>query len=107
MPAEVKHAVVRGFQIHDYFHTSPTAAARWLYKHSLLRKGGLPYSSLWMATLTSQMTFKHSRMTDAVMDRITDGWQRGRAARNLNYTRWEERLDERVEGLRAEFGLAA
>jgi ubiquinone biosynthesis protein Coq4 len=46
-------------------------------------------------------------MTDAVMDCITDGWQRGRTARNLNYTRWEERLTERVDDLRAEYGLAA
>lgn len=51
-----------------------------------LAQRGLPYRSLLMTTLTSQMTFKHPRMTDTVMDCIPDGWQRGRRARNLYYT---------------------
>ncbi len=111
MPVEVKYAVVRGFQIHDYFHILTgyltDGRGEMALQAFTLAQRRLPYSSLWMATLTSQMTFKHPRMTDAVMDCITDGWQRGRTARNLNYTRWEERLGERVDDLRAEYGLAA
>ena len=111
MPVEVKYAVVRGFQIHDYFHILTgyltDGRGEMALQAFTLAQRRLPYSSLWMATLTSQMTFKHPRMTDAVMDCITDGWQRGRTARNLNYTRWEERLSERVDDLRAEYGLVA
>ena len=111
MPVEVKYAVVRGFQIHDYFHILTgyltDGRGEMALQAFTLAQRRLPYSSLWMATLTSQMTFKHPRMTDAVMDCITDGWQRGRRARNLNYTRWEERLRERVDDLRAEYGLVA
>lgn len=111
MPVEVKYAVVRGFQIHDYFHILTgyltDGRGEMALQAFTLAQRRLPYSSLWMATLTSQMTFKHPRMTDAVMDCITDGWQRGRTARNLNYTCWEERLSERVDDLRAEYGLAA
>ena len=58
-----------------------------------------------MATLTAQMTFIHPDMTVAVMDALTDGWQYGRAARNLNYTRWEDYLDQPIEDLRQQFGL--
>eukprot|EP01035_Chromulina_nebulosa_P043863 gene43863-59419_t len=55
-----------------------------------------------MATLTTQMTFENPNMTELVMDAISDGWRRGRAARNLNYERWEERMAEPVEALRRE-----
>ena len=106
----MKYAVVRGFQIHDYFHILTgyltDGRGEMALQAFTLAQRRLPYSSAWMATLTSQMTFKHPRMTDAVMDSITDGWQRGRTARNLNYTRWEGRLGERVDDLRVEYGLA-
>jgi ubiquinone biosynthesis protein Coq4 len=111
MPAEVKYAVVRGFQIHDYFHILTgyltDGRGEMALQAFTLAQRRLPYSSVWMATLTSQMTFKHPGMTEAVMDCITDGWQRGRSSKNLNYIRWEERLGERVADLRAEFALAA
>ena len=65
----------------------------------------LPYSSLWMATLTAQMTFVHPNMTVAVMDAISDGWQYGRFARNLNYARWDDHLDRPVADLRDQYRL--
>ena len=80
MPVEVKYAVVRGFQVHDYFHILTGYLTDGRGEMALqafnLAQRRLPYSSLWMGTLTSQMTFKHPRMTDAVMDCITGGWQR-------------------------------
>ena len=107
----LRSAVVRCFQIHDYFHILTgyltDGRGEMALQAFTLAQRKLPYSSLWMATLTSQMTFKHPRMTDAVMDCISDGWRRGRAARSLNFTRWEQRLGERVNDLRAEYGLAA
>jgi ubiquinone biosynthesis protein COQ4 len=109
MPAEVKYAVVRGFQIHDIFHILTgyltDGRGEMALQAFTLAQRRLPYSSIWMATLTSQMTFKHPAMTEAVMDCISEGWQRGRSARNLNYTRWEERFDERVDDLRVEYAL--
>jgi ubiquinone biosynthesis protein COQ4 len=109
MPDEVKYATLRGFQIHDIFHilTGDLTDARgeMALQAFTLAQRRLPYASIWMATLTTQMTFENPNMTELVMDAISDGWRRGRAARNLNYERWEERLAEPVEDLRREFGV--
>ncbi len=109
MPDEVKYAILRGFQIHDIFHILtgyPTTG--WgeiaLQAFSLAQRQ-LPYFSIWMATLTTQMTFLNPDMTDGVMDAISDGWRMGRQAKNLNYVRWEEMMDRPVAELRREFGL--
>ena len=64
-----------------------------------------PYSSIWIATLTIQMTFHNSNMTELVMDAISDARRRGHTAWNLNYERWEERLTEPVDDLRPEFSV--
>lgn len=58
-----------------------------------------------MATLTAQMTFCNPAMTPMVMDAITQGWQLGRNAKNLNFIRWEERLGEPIDDLRREFAI--
>jgi len=52
-----------------------------------------------MATLTTQMTFLNPSMTNLVMDAISDGWSYGRQAKNLNYVRWEEKMDRLVAEL--------
>ena len=110
MPDEVRYATVRGFQIHDIFHILTGYLTDGYGEMALqaftLAQRELPYSSIWMATLTTQMTFVNPAMTGPVMDAISDGWTRGRAAKNLNYVRWEERLAEPIEALRAEFGLS-
>ena len=109
MPDEVKYAVLRGFQVHDYFHIltgyKTTGWGEMALQAFTLAQRQLPYSSLWMATLTAQMTFVHPDMTVAVMDAISDGWQYGRSARNLNYTRWEDQLGRPVADLRDQYGL--
>lgn len=77
MPNEVRYSIVRGFQIHDYFHVLTGYATDGRGEMALqaftLAQRQLPYASLWMATLTSQMTFLHPDMTSAVMDSISDG----------------------------------
>ena len=44
-------------------------------------------------------------MTTSVMDAISQGWQLGRQAKNLNFVKWEERFAEPIEDLRRELGL--
>lgn len=109
MPNEVKYAMVRGFQLHDYFHVltgyRTDGPGEMALQAFTLAQRQLPYASLWMATLTAQMTFVHPDMTSGVMDSISDGWVFGRGARNLNVERWEERLGEPIDALRTEFGL--
>ena len=109
MPDEVKYAVLRGFQIHDVFHILTGYLTDGYGEIALqaftLAQRQLPYSSIWMATLTTQMTFLNPSMTGLVMDAISDGWTFGRQAKNLNYVRWEEMMARPVAELRAEFNL--
>ena len=109
MPNEVKYAVLRGFQIHDVFHILTGYLTDGYGEIALqaftLAQRQLPYSSIWMATLTTQMTFLNPSMTGLVMDAISDGWRFGRQAKNLNYVRWEEMMDRPVAELRSEFKL--
>ena len=109
MPDEVKYAVLRGFQIHDVLHIltgySTNGWGEMALQAFTLAQQKLPYSSIWMATLTTQMTFLNPDMTHAVMDAISDGWRYGRESKNLNYARWDELMDQPVAALRAEYGL--
>lgn len=109
MPDEVKYAILRGFQIHDVFHIltgyQTDGWGEMALQAFTLAQRKLPYSSIWMATLTTQMTFLNPDMTNAVMDAISDGWRYGREAKNLNYPHWEELMDRPVAELRAEYGL--
>lgn len=109
MPPEVRYAILRGFQIHDVMHILtgyPTTGWGEIALQAFsLAQLQLPYFAIWMATLTTQMTFYTPQMTPPVMDAISEGWQLGRKARNLNFTRWEERLAEPIDDLRREFDL--
>ena len=109
MPAEARYAVLRGFQVHDVLHIVTGYLTDGWGEMALqaftLAQSPLPYSSIWMATLTAQMTFMNPDMTTPVMDAISQGWARGRQSKNLNYTKWEDRFAEPIEALRAEYGL--
>lgn len=109
MPPEVRYAILRGFQIHDVFHILTGYLTNGWGEMALqafsLAQLQLPYFSIWMATLTTQMTFSSPKMTPAVMDAISQGWQLGRNAENLNFTRWEERFAEPIDDLRREYGI--
>lgn len=109
MPEEAKYAVVRGFQLHDVLHIITgyltTGYGEMALQAFTLAQSTLPYSASWMATLTAQMTFVNPDMTVPVMDALSEGWRLGRRAKNLNFTKWEERFDEPVARLREEYEL--
>jgi ubiquinone biosynthesis protein Coq4 len=60
-----------------------------------------------MATTTSRMTFLDPGAIVPVMDAISRGWQIGRTTGNLQFERWEDRLEEALVVVRPEFGLPA
>ena len=109
MPMEAKYAVLRGFQIHDVLHIltnyDTTGWGEMALQAFTLAQSSLPYSAIWMATLTTQMTFYNPDMTVPVMDAISHGWGFGRRAKNLNYTRWEEHFADPIDDLRREYDL--
>jgi ubiquinone biosynthesis protein COQ4 len=109
MPVEVQYATVRGFQIHDLFHVVTGYRTDGWGEMALqaftLAQRQLPYSAMWMAGLTTQMTFLRPGMTVPVMDAISHGWQLGRAAKPLTYTKWEHLFDVPVVQLRLAYDI--
>lgn len=109
MPAELQYAVLRGFQIHDFLHvlsgydSSPQGEIA-LQAFSLAQLQ-FPYFSMWMSTVTTQMTYLRPTSIVPLMDAITDGWQYGRRTRQLALHRWEDELERPLADLRAEWGI--
>ncbi|NJN51120.1 MAG: hypothetical protein HC809_04420 [Gammaproteobacteria bacterium] len=110
MPSEIRYAVLRGFQVHDFMHvvtgydSSPRSEIA-LQAFSLAQLK-FPYFSMWMSVVTTRMTFIDPDMIVPTMDAITEGWQFGRRARNLAFEKWEARLDDPLTELRPKFGIA-
>ncbi|MEQ9450274.1 MAG: Coq4 family protein [Pseudomonadales bacterium] len=106
MPGEIRYAILRGFQIHDFLHvltgydSSPRSEIA-LQAFSLAQLK-FPYFAMWMTVSTARMTFIDPNMIVPTMDAITEGWQYGRQVKNLSFERWEERLAEPIADVRRE-----
>jgi len=59
MPADLKYAVIRGFQIHDILHVvtgyTPSGVDELALQAFCLAQLQFPYFGMWMATTTSRM----------------------------------------------------
>ena len=64
-----------------------------------------PYHSTRLAVTLAHTAFVAPSGTTLVMDAFTDGWTYGRGTANINFAKWEERLDEPLVDLQAEMGL--
>ncbi|MFN8642691.1 MAG: Coq4 family protein [Candidatus Binatia bacterium] len=110
MPAELRYAVIRGFQVHDILHVvtgyTPSRADELALQAFCLAQLQFPYFGMWMATTTTRMTFLHPETIVPVMDAITDGWRYGRAVPNLQFERWEALFEEPLATVRARHGIA-
>lgn len=110
MPADMKYAVIRGFQIHDILHVVTGYTASPLDELSLqafcLAQVQFPYFAMWIATTTSRMTFLQPDSIVPVMDAITQGWRYGRRTKNLQFEKWESMFEEKVEVVRLRYGVA-
>jgi ubiquinone biosynthesis protein Coq4 len=111
MPADVRYAIIRGFQIHDVLHVVTGYTSRPLDELSLqafcLAQLQFPYFGMWMATTTSRMTFLQPDSIVPVMDAITQGWRFGRRVKNLQFEKWESMFEERLELVRVRYGVAS
>jgi ubiquinone biosynthesis protein Coq4 len=107
MPAELKYAVIRGFQIHDLLHVvtgyTPAPLDELALQAFCLAQLRFPYFGMWMATTTARMTFLQPDGIVPVMDAITRGWGHGRRTPNLQFERWEAHLPEPLVRVRERF----
>ncbi len=65
MPDEMKFAVLRGFQIHDFLHVltgyDSSGSGEIALQAFSLAQFQFPYFGMWMAVVTAQMTFNEPR----------------------------------------------
>ena len=109
MPDEIKYAVLRGFQVHDFMHLAtgyrPEKTGEQAVLAFCLAQIDFPYFAIWMSVTTTRMTYVDPTMIGPLMDAITDGWRAGRAAKNIQFFRFEENLDRSLAALRREWGI--
>ena len=109
MPEQIRYAVIRGFQTHDFQHVVTGYDSSGLGEIALqafcLAQIRFPYFAMWISTVTTQMTYVRPSSITPLMDAIADGWQLGRSVRNIQAQRWEEMLDRPLDDVRAEFDI--
>ena len=109
LPADMSFMMVRGFQIHDFQHVLTGYDSSPLGELSLaafyLAQLRFPYHAMRMAVTMAHTAFVKPEITTLAMDAIVDGWAYGRAARNINFERWEDEIDTPLEELQVRFGL--
>lgn len=109
MPVELRFAILRGFQVHDFMHVltgyGSSSSGELALQAFSLAQFPFPYFGMWMSVVTTRMTFHEPRMIAATMDSITDGWHYGRQADNLMVQPWEDLLSEPVAALRQRFNV--
>lgn len=108
--ADVGYLAARGFQLHDMFHvltgydTTPLGEVRVV--SFTVAQYPAPYPAMIIGTRPLQAALYKPQLLPILMDAITDGWARGRAAGPLIAVRWEEQWERSLSELQKEHGLA-
>ncbi len=109
MPAVLQYKVLRGYQTHDLHHVLTGYAATPVEELALqafgLAQMSYPYAGMWIAVVTANMTFLDPGLIEPAMGAIVDGWAYGKAARNIQFVKFEEQLDRPLCEVRTEYGL--
>ena len=109
LPKDMSFMMVRGFQIHDFLHVLTGYDSSPLGELALasfyLAQLRFPYHAMRLAVTLGHTAFIKPSATVSAMDAIVDGWSYGRAAKNLNFERWEAHIHTPVEELRARMNL--
>lgn len=107
LPADMNYMSVRLSQIHDFIHVlsgyDPTPAGELAVAAFHAAQLRYPYHPMRIAVTTAHVAFVSPRYLESSMDAFTTGWQMGRLAGNLHFTRWEEHLDTPLAELRRRF----
>jgi len=110
MPEPLQFAILRGFQVHDFFHVITGYGSDPLGEIAVqalcLAQMRFPYFAMWISVVTTRAAFIDPSGTVRLMDAIAAGWQYGRAIDNLHFERWEEQIDEPLADVRRRYGIA-
>lgn len=109
MPEDMAYMMVRGTQLHDFLHVltgyGATIAGELALAAHYLAQLRFPYHAMRLAVTMAHAAFVAPDRMAGAMDAFVDGWQYGRASRNLTFVAWEERLGEPLAALQAEMNL--
>lgn len=109
LPDDLSFMMVRGFQIHDFQHVLTGYEATIYGELALaafyLAQLRFPYHAFRVAVTTAHMAFLRPDFIPEAMDAFVDGWAYGRAAKNINFHRWEDEIDTPLDVLQQRFGL--
>ena len=109
MPDELKYAILRGFQVHDFMHVMTGYRPRKTGEQAVLAfclaQWNFPYFAIWMSVTTTRMAYIDPDMIAPLMDAITDGWRAGRQAKNIQWLKFEEMLDQPLAALQRKYGI--
>ena len=109
MPDDIGYMMVRGTQLHDFMHVltgyGATIPGELALASHYLAQIRFPYHAIRLAVTMSHTALVAPAHMVQTMDAFVDGWQYGRASRNLNFERWEERLAEPLAALQSEMNL--
>lgn len=109
MPDELQYAIIRGFQIHDLLHVmtgyEATPRGEIALQAFCLAQLRFPYFGMWMSVTTTRMTFLDPDSIVPIMDSITDGWNFGRTAQNIQFLKLEHLLERPLIDVQSELGL--
>lgn len=107
MPDDLRYAVVRGFMLHDFVHTitgnPPNVRGELTVAGFHFAQMQFPYHAFRLAVTTGHVALVNPKGTVMVMDAFCEGWMRGRQAKNIHFTKWEQQLDRSLDDIRAEF----
>lgn len=109
MPPVIQYKVLRGNQTHDLHHVL-TGYPATPFGEIALQAFGLaqidfPYAAMWIAVVTTHMALVDPLLIKPVMDSISEGWTYGRAARSIQFVKYEEMFDQPIEQVRMAYGL--
>lgn len=109
MPDDLRYAVVRGFALHDFVHTitgnAPDIRGELTVAGFHFAQMQYPYHAFRMAVTTGHVALVNPSGIIMVMDAFCEGWTRGRQAKNLHFTKWEEQLDRPLADIREEYDV--
>ena len=109
MPDEIRYAIIRGYQQHDYFHVitgfKPDQYGEIVIQAFSLAQLHFPYFAMWVSLITARMTFMNPEVIDLSMDALTEGWRFGKLSGNMQFDKLEEMADMPLVEVRKHYNI--